>query len=121
MTNRLPSVLQAEIDMARRSLHSSWNSVSRATHARNIGEHITNLLSWVIVTPSIEAAVSQAGEEAVRYFQLLERQPPAPNPAQKDEAAKALAAAEAAIARLAVSLRDAQPSEKARILGTAWG
>jgi len=120
MTNQLPGVLQAEIDMVRRSLHSSWNSVSRATHTRNIGAHITNLLSWVIVTPSIEAAASQAGEEAVRYFQLLERQPPAPNPAQKGEAVKALAATEAAIARLVESLRSAQPSEKARILGAAW-
>ncbi|WP_404294360.1 hypothetical protein ACD578_29035 (plasmid) [Microvirga sp. RSM25] len=120
MANQLPGVLQAEIDMARRALHSSWNAVSRAMQARNLGVHINNVLSWVVATPSIEAAASQVGEEAMRYFQVLERQPSAANPAQKEEAAKALAAAEAAIAMLAASLRDAQPSEEARILGTAW-
>ncbi|PVE21115.1 hypothetical protein DC522_28445 [Microvirga sp. KLBC 81] len=106
--------------MARRSLHSSWNSVSRAMHARNISTHITNLLSWVEVTPSIQAAAEQAGEEAVRYFRCLERQPPIPSATQKAEAAKALAIAEAAFTKLKETLEGAQPSEKARILGTAW-
>jgi hypothetical protein len=118
MTDQLPDVLQAEIDMAQRALHSSWNSVSRAMHARNIRAHITNLLSWVTVTPSIQAAAEQAGEAAVRYFQCLERQPSVPSATQKGEAAKALAVAEAAFNSLKELLKGAQPSEKARTLGT---
>ena len=120
MADQLPAILQAEIDMARRALHSSWNSVSRAMHVRNISAHITNLLSWVNVTPSIQAAAEQAGEEAARYFQYLEKHPPAPSATQKEEAAKALAAAEAAFTKLKDALKGAQPSEQARILGTAW-
>ncbi|WP_210381541.1 hypothetical protein [Microvirga zambiensis] len=69
--------------------------VSRAMHARNIRAHITNLLSRVTVTPSIQAA-EQAGEDAVRYFQGLERLPSVPSATQNEAAAKALAVAEAA-------------------------